>query len=568
MVNISKRNDGEKRFAEYFLQNNDRIDSLTLGMLVNNNIEGINPVTPVKVGSDKLFKYDITKYITMKEYFGESVKKEKLLRVFYGIAISMKLATDYMINWTSFVLDEDNIFVVKETGETRIICIPLLQVINDGNTCNFFKNVLFTAQLDEEENNDYVGKLLALLNPKTYTIEKFIYEIEEMMGIEHRVFETYNEDDDEEDVVEQEKTEEVTETQTVVLKAAEVSEAVKEEITEAKEVAPNAEEVKETVAEVKGEVREAKEVKEPVTEVKDEVKEAVQEAKKVKEPVTEVKEETKEAEEIKEAVTEVKPESPKTMGIKETLKKTVAEVMAKASKTAEVKEAVTEVKAEAPKAEEVKEAVTEVKEEAPKAEEAEEVKEATIETVKEVVVEAKAEAEKVEKVAQTVKEEVTETKEETEKVQEVTEETKDVTEETKKDEFFEVEFKDDDATDQSTARQTRNNETSGKPEQEADKNFPFLYSKKRNEKVFIKKEKFIIGSDKASSDYYIKGNPNVEPNHAFIIQKDNEYYLSDNDTIEGTVLDHLALFNDEEMLLRNGMQIEIAGEILEFRVKE
>ena len=428
MVNISKRNDGEKRFAEYFLQSDDRIDSLTLGMLVNNNIEGINPVTPVKIGSDRVFKYDITNLVTLKEYFGESVKKEKLLKAFYGISVSMKLATDYMINWTSFVLDEDNIYVDKDAEKTRIICLPLLQVINDGNTCNFFKNVLFTVQLDEEENNDYVGKLLTILNPKTYTIDKFICELEDMMGIEHRVFETYNEEEEDEEVLEE------------TAKESKADEKAEEDKTEAAKVEEKAEEVK----------TEAAKVEEKAEKVKTE-------AAKVEEKAEEVKTETAKVEE---------------------------------------------------KAEEVKTEVAKVEEKA------EEVKTETVKVNK-----------------------------------------------------FEMKFKDD-ATDDQATKADNNSETTGKPEQEADKNFPFLYSQKRDEKVFIKKERFVIGSDKESSDYCIKGNPKVEPNHAFIIKKENEYYLSDNDTREGTVLDHLSLFPEDDELLRNGMQIEIAGEILEFRVHD
>ena len=470
MVNISKRNDGEKRFAEYFLQSDDRIDSLTLGMLVNNNIEGINPVTPVKIGSDRVFKYDITNLVTLKEYFGESVKKEKLLKAFYGISVSMKLATDYMINWTSFVLDEDNIYVDKDAEKTRIICLPLLQVINDGNTCNFFKNVLFTVQLDEEENNDYVGKLLTILNPKTYTIDKFICELEDMMGIEHRVFETYNEEEEDEEVLEE------------TAKESKADEKAEEDKTEAAKVEEKAEEVK----------TEAAKVEEKAEEVKTEAAKVEEKAEKVK----------TEAAKVEEKAEEVKTE------------------------TAKVEEKAEEVKTEAAKVEE-------------KAEE------------------VKTETAKVEEKAEEVKTEVA-------KVEEKAEEVKTETVKVNK---FEMKFKDD-ATDDQATKADNNSETTGKPEQEADKNFPFLYSQKRDEKVFIKKERFVIGSDKESSDYCIKGNPKVEPNHAFIIKKENEYYLSDNDTREGTVLDHLSLFPEDDELLRNGMQIEIAGEILEFRVHD
>lgn len=56
-----------------------------------------------------------------------------------------------MINWTSFSLERKEIYVNPENGDVRLLCLPLLTVINDGNICNFFKNVLFSSQFDLDE---------------------------------------------------------------------------------------------------------------------------------------------------------------------------------------------------------------------------------------------------------------------------------------------------------------------------------------------------------------------------------------------------------------------------------
>ena len=47
MIDLNIKNDEEKVTAEYLLKSNDRIDNLTLGMMVNNDIEGFLPVQPV-----------------------------------------------------------------------------------------------------------------------------------------------------------------------------------------------------------------------------------------------------------------------------------------------------------------------------------------------------------------------------------------------------------------------------------------------------------------------------------------------------------------------------------------
>lgn len=181
MINLTIEQNGDVVNAVYMLQSDDRIDNLTLGMLVNNNIMGTAPISPVQIKKDKYFQYAVTDKVSMREYLGESVRREKLLHIFLQIAETLLEAEEYMINPTSFLLDEQNIYVDNNTGETSLICIPLLSVVNDGNICNFFKNVLFSSQFDLDENGDYVGRLITILNPKTYTLSNFIKELGDML---------------------------------------------------------------------------------------------------------------------------------------------------------------------------------------------------------------------------------------------------------------------------------------------------------------------------------------------------------------------------------------------------
>ena len=235
MISLNKRKIDGKQCAEHKILADDKVDDLTFGMLSNNDIEGLAKTTLVEDEIDRYFIFDIADRVTMKEYLGDSVKEEHLLKAFYGIAVAIKTGMEYMINWTSYILDEENIYIDSETGDVKVICMPLLTMMNDGNTCKFFKNILFTAQFDEEGDGEYVGKLMVLLNPKSFSIDKFIEEIEDLLEIEHKKFDDYTIEDVEvpEVVSAGAKAEEVKE------EAEAKAEEVKEE-TEAK-----AEEVKE-----------------------------------------------------------------------------------------------------------------------------------------------------------------------------------------------------------------------------------------------------------------------------------------------------------------------------------
>ena len=237
MISLNKRKIDGKQCAEHKILADDKVDDLTFGMLSNNDIEGLAKTTLVEDEIDRYFIFDIADRVTMKEYLGDSVKEEHLLKAFYGIAVAIKTGMEYMINWTSYILDEENIYIDSETGDVKVICMPLLTMMNDGNTCKFFKNILFTAQFDEEEDGEYVGKLMVLLNPKSFNIDKFIEEIEDLLEIEHKKFDDYTIEDVEvpEVVSAEAKAEEVKEE--TEAKAEEVKEETEAKAEEVKEEA-------------------------------------------------------------------------------------------------------------------------------------------------------------------------------------------------------------------------------------------------------------------------------------------------------------------------------------------
>lgn len=295
MINLNIKNEEEKVVAEYLLKPNDRIDNLTLGMLVNNEIDGVISVLPLQVENDRFFRYDITNKVNLKKYLGEAVKKEHILKAFYGIAQAIKASTEYMINWTSFSLDKHEIYIDEATGKVSLICIPLLTVINDGNTCNFFKNVLFSSQFDLDENGDYVGRLITFLNPKTYTLDKFIYELEELLEIEHQP-----------ELEEEPEEEEIDETAEILENVEESSESVEKEESTEKETEP-ADEEAEPVEEA---LETTDEEAEPVEKETESVEKETESTEKESEPTEKESEPTEEVEEKNDIEANIPEEIP------------------------------------------------------------------------------------------------------------------------------------------------------------------------------------------------------------------------------------------------------------------
>ena len=426
MVDLNIKENNNNVIAEYQLKNGDRIDNLTLGMLMNNRIEGVIPVSPVQEENEQSFRYDITGMVSLKEYLGEYVKRDSILKAFYEIAVSIRESTEYMINWTSFLLDKKKIYVNQRTGKVGLICLPILSVVNDGNTCNFFKNILFSAQFDLDENGDYVGKLITFLNPRTYTLEKFIYELEDMLGMEHRVYELEVEDEPAEEVSKAEAQSETEE----VDKQSEAGEA---------EAQPEAEE-----ADNQSEVDEVSETVE---------EQAVQETEELQESV----EPETESEESQEST---EPETDS---------------------------------------------------EASQAEAAEENETSEEELIAEII-----DVEDEEPVSQIINLE-----------------------------------------DKEPVSQTINAE---------DK--PFLLRISNNEKIYIDKDRFVIGKDAEKADYCITGIPAISAEHAFIIREGNEYILVDNNSENHSYMNRVLISPDEEVYIPHKAHLRFADEDFEFRMHE
>lgn len=165
-MNFTYENQGTTTFLVYAIENNDDIDSMSLGMITNNNIHGIAGTVITQIDEQKYIKFNVSSKVSVKQFFSGPVNKKRLLGVFSGITDAMLSAEDYMIDPNMFILDLDYIFADVSTCETVLICLPVANIENksDVNLALFFKNIMFTTQFDQTENCDHVAKIMNYLN--------------------------------------------------------------------------------------------------------------------------------------------------------------------------------------------------------------------------------------------------------------------------------------------------------------------------------------------------------------------------------------------------------------------
>ncbi|MEG2429583.1 MAG: DUF6382 domain-containing protein, partial [Oscillospiraceae bacterium] len=119
---FSIENQGVSTYLVYKIVDGDILDTLGLGMMMNNKIKGIVPILFTQMDEDKYLKYNVTSKVSLSQFFTGSVNKKKLLAIFSSITAAILESEEYMIDANSFIFNLENIFVDVSTREAMLVC--------------------------------------------------------------------------------------------------------------------------------------------------------------------------------------------------------------------------------------------------------------------------------------------------------------------------------------------------------------------------------------------------------------------------------------------------------------
>lgn len=118
-------NQGSGAYLVYELNENEELDTMSLGMLSNNKIPGLIPLLFTRMNYTQYIKYNVSSKISVKQFFMGTVNKKQLLGVFRGIAEAVISAEEFMINPANIILDTEFIFSDVSSCETVLVCLPV-----------------------------------------------------------------------------------------------------------------------------------------------------------------------------------------------------------------------------------------------------------------------------------------------------------------------------------------------------------------------------------------------------------------------------------------------------------
>ena len=175
-------NQGTNTYLVYTFSEDDMVDTMSLGMLTNNHIQGVTETTFYQMDAVKQVKYNITSKVEIQQMFERTLNRKQVLGIFSGIVNALLEVEEYMLEPSSIVLDKKYIFADVSTYETTVICVPVMESqAQNVNLGMFFKELVFTAQFDPTENCDYVTKIINFLNSSpAFSLLKFKQLLDEL----------------------------------------------------------------------------------------------------------------------------------------------------------------------------------------------------------------------------------------------------------------------------------------------------------------------------------------------------------------------------------------------------
>lgn len=161
-----------KRYLIYEKRETDVLDTFTMEMLSNNKIEGLAPFSCIRMNRDVKMKYNITGLITLQELFSSPIRKQKFLGILESLAENMLRADEYMLDVSSYILDESFIYTDPEGRKTFMIVLPIRR---EGEKAEvFLRRLLFDVKYDQTEDCSYVASLINFLgNENSFSMKDF-----------------------------------------------------------------------------------------------------------------------------------------------------------------------------------------------------------------------------------------------------------------------------------------------------------------------------------------------------------------------------------------------------------
>ena len=145
----------------------------------NNEVSGLLHFDVAQKGSSFKLLYNITGFITFKEYLRRPLNKEVFARILKNILENLKATQEAFVNQQMLLLDFEHVLVNPATEHIYFVCVPIQGIETDTPLRDFLLNIIQYSTFAPGEDNSYVREYITILNSG---INFSVFELEEYIN--------------------------------------------------------------------------------------------------------------------------------------------------------------------------------------------------------------------------------------------------------------------------------------------------------------------------------------------------------------------------------------------------
>lgn len=170
----------------YELKENELIDMVAVEMIQqNSNIPGLLKMIYTQNNSLRVLKYNITSKITLQQLLERNVTKKMIISILINTIRTLISADEYLLEQDCFILDMEKVFVDLGSYDVGMIYLPIKTEKHNEDYSLFFKNLILTSKYDATENCEYVARIISYLNSASFSLVGFYDFLHQIGGLKN-----------------------------------------------------------------------------------------------------------------------------------------------------------------------------------------------------------------------------------------------------------------------------------------------------------------------------------------------------------------------------------------------
>lgn len=166
----------ESAYLVYTLTIFEEVDSMAVGMITNNKMEHVLPISFHQIDSQRYFRYNISSKVSLQKYLVGTLDKNRVFNMFRSICEAYTLMDEFLLDSAAFILDPRYLFVEPATGEVSLVYLATTEERNEPDMMGFFKRLLISIKPELSDGcANLIGAILTYLNSSDhFSFEEFM----------------------------------------------------------------------------------------------------------------------------------------------------------------------------------------------------------------------------------------------------------------------------------------------------------------------------------------------------------------------------------------------------------